>query len=634
MKRLPIVLALIAALALPDQAFAAAPKSGSACLKIGQTVTYKEVKYTCIKSGKRLVWGIGVAVKPAVGPSPSATPKPSATPIPTVQPTPTPSATPSVQPTPAPTATPTPSPTPKTSGLYAGSMPMPSRSIAVYSGGPGATASTASQSGPEIPAGLSAAPAGTNIKLWIYNPEIKSVALGAPGVFYQKSGGAWTFAGGNALEGTFYATWSQGTYTVDVVEPNGNSIKYSRGRYTVKVSASGAVSIDGLQPNAAGYFAVTAILNGRRDNEIKNFKPTSSCQLIDQTGSPNMSNGFPKATGRLTSNGTIRALIIPVDFTDVAGSGDPVKIYNEMAIGTADFYYKESSHRVRFDFTTLSNFVHLNVPTSTFNLGSYNGGDPGGFFKAGVEAADSLVDFSQFDVVYVLPPSTVQFNQIAYGPAFPQNVDGKDFISIDGQILNGSVGGADAWQSLAGAQWKWMAHETGHLFGLYDWYTQDNTNPYGPWDIMSLNWSTAAIELNAWNRYIQGWLSDSQIQCQVAQDLTSSGSEFTFETIGVDSQNAKSVMIKISDKKILVVEARSTAGLDKILDANSGVLVYSVDMSIATNKGMALTYPRTGAKSDLTNAPLKVGDSITAEGCVITVLSYDNDVAKVRISKK
>jgi hypothetical protein len=73
---------------------ATAPKAGSACKKAGQTITASGKKFTCVKSGKKLVWKKGVAVAAA---------KPTPAPV-----APTPTATPTV--TPTPTKTPEPKP--------------------------------------------------------------------------------------------------------------------------------------------------------------------------------------------------------------------------------------------------------------------------------------------------------------------------------------------------------------------------------------------------------------------------------------------------------------------------------------------------------------------------------------------
>jgi hypothetical protein len=66
-----IILASI--LALPN-AGAASVKSGATCTKAGVTSTVANVKFTCIKSGKKLIWNTGVAVVKPSTPTPAATP--------------------------------------------------------------------------------------------------------------------------------------------------------------------------------------------------------------------------------------------------------------------------------------------------------------------------------------------------------------------------------------------------------------------------------------------------------------------------------------------------------------------------------------------------------------------------------
>ena len=86
------------ALAAPVQA--ATPKAGAKCSKAGTTATAAGKKFTCVKSGKKLVWKKRVVIKK---PLPVATPTPSPSPSPSPEPTPTP--TPSATPTPSPTPT-------------------------------------------------------------------------------------------------------------------------------------------------------------------------------------------------------------------------------------------------------------------------------------------------------------------------------------------------------------------------------------------------------------------------------------------------------------------------------------------------------------------------------------------------
>ena len=86
-----IATALSLALLASTPAFSAV-KAGATCKKIGTTKVSKGKTYTCIKSGKKMVWNKGVAIK-------SATPTP--TPVSSISPTPTPVS--SISPTPTPT---------------------------------------------------------------------------------------------------------------------------------------------------------------------------------------------------------------------------------------------------------------------------------------------------------------------------------------------------------------------------------------------------------------------------------------------------------------------------------------------------------------------------------------------------
>jgi hypothetical protein len=70
-------------------------KPGTKCTKQGQTSTTAGIKYTCVKSGNKLVWNKGVTVKAAAKPEPNPVIKPvEPTPIATPKATPVPSATP------------------------------------------------------------------------------------------------------------------------------------------------------------------------------------------------------------------------------------------------------------------------------------------------------------------------------------------------------------------------------------------------------------------------------------------------------------------------------------------------------------------------------------------------------------
>jgi hypothetical protein len=89
------LLAIVLLLTLASPLHAATPKAGAKCSKAGATATVSGKKFTCIKSGTKLIWNKGVAVKAAVKPDVNPVLKPVA---PTSTPTPTPTATPTPTP--------------------------------------------------------------------------------------------------------------------------------------------------------------------------------------------------------------------------------------------------------------------------------------------------------------------------------------------------------------------------------------------------------------------------------------------------------------------------------------------------------------------------------------------------------
>ncbi len=89
-----LLVAIVAGSLLITNSAYGAVKQGSSCKKAGTTSTINGLKYTCVKSGKKLVWSKGVKVS-----TPAPTPTPTVTPSPTPTPTPTPTAEPIVLPT-------------------------------------------------------------------------------------------------------------------------------------------------------------------------------------------------------------------------------------------------------------------------------------------------------------------------------------------------------------------------------------------------------------------------------------------------------------------------------------------------------------------------------------------------------
>ena len=96
------------------------------CTRVGQSVIYRNQKFTCVKKSGKLVWGKGVPVPvKSASPSPSASPSTSATPKPSQSASPSASA-----------ASPTPSASPTNNQIkLASSSEIPTGTVKVFQAG-------------------------------------------------------------------------------------------------------------------------------------------------------------------------------------------------------------------------------------------------------------------------------------------------------------------------------------------------------------------------------------------------------------------------------------------------------------------------------------------------------------------
>ena len=70
---------MLMSLAITQTSFAATPKAGQKCTKLNTTQTYAGKKFTCIKSGSKLIWNKGAVIPKAASPKPSQSASPSPT---------------------------------------------------------------------------------------------------------------------------------------------------------------------------------------------------------------------------------------------------------------------------------------------------------------------------------------------------------------------------------------------------------------------------------------------------------------------------------------------------------------------------------------------------------------------------
>jgi hypothetical protein len=189
--------------------------------------------------------------------------------------------------------------------------------------------------------------------------------------------------------------------------------------------------------------------------------------------------------------------------------------------------------------------------------------------------------------------------------------------------------------------WAWMIHEIGHPMGLTGHFPI-NPQQFG---IMH-NQGGMGLGLNSWDSLILDWINESQVYCIDKSKV--SGEEITLVPVEREQTGVRSVMIKISDSKVLVIEShRPDTWSFRMPKAHYGVMAFLVDTTLNTdrrdeNDEFNAKLPKTAWNIKVDNVSTRMierldisttmllGETITIEGIKLALVrSADNDVVKI-----
>lgn len=251
-----------------------------------------------------------------------------------------------------------------------------------------------------------------------------------------------------------------------------------------------------------------------------------------------------------------------------------------------------------------------------------------------VAEVDSKIDFSGATMVVVVVPSGTPLDVIQQGPlgsirTSEGTIHGTSSVYPDTYVSKTYL----TYQGLAHPYW-WV-HEFYHLGIPLDDHYGDQKNDVkseyglGWWSLMT----PGGGDLLTWEKWLLGFITDSQINC-VSKDKTTTS---WIVPTSVKTNESKLTVIPLSNSKVIVMESIRAAGLYFKHPKNTwGVLTYVVDVTKEVHGlGMKLILPtyRNAAQGPffLAEAPLRNGESVTYEGVKITIVESGNfgDVVKV-----
>lgn len=367
---------------------------------------------------------------------------------------------------------------------------------------------------------------------------------------------------------------------------------------------------------------ITEILPKNINDSSKRVS-TETCKLkSDQLGA-----GFPRPSGFLPPDGTVSAVMLFVEFKDVKVTEDIQVEARSYYQEFTEFMKRQSGGRQTWEFVVPEMVFSIDKESKVYraDFSNPNFGNPDfrQYFQDAVRAADPYVDFSQFDVVYVIPPREIG-SSISYGPSFPR-LDSGYITSDEGSILAGATAGNDSRLGANSEPWVWLAHETGHLYGLQHPLNEKgltdvfgrSSGPNGSlelWDLMT--WMrTPSPDFWAWSRFWIGWLSDEQVYCTSMDSLTSGVQiHLMFSDREQVGEQISYVVIPLSETRAVALEARN-------LSREGRLLVQEIDVEKGEREGQIRVIPANQRTIEgWLDGSASVGEKLHYEGLVFEVI--------------
>ena len=352
-----------------------------------------------------------------------------------------------------------------------------------------------------------------------------------------------------------------------------------------------------------------------------------SCKLAKVVQEP-LTAGFPREASLMPSTGKVRNLFLFVDFPDNPSTSNTKKFADNYFATAKKFLEDQSYGKITLELTVSSKVFRINKNSASYKMFTDGQGDAPGLVQDALNAADSEIDFNNFDLVTVVPPADTK--NIKTSGAYTGG--GNAFKSKDRNFPSAIVIGGSKLSNFSkpGFGWSFYAHEFGHVLGITHPFKYIEGKPGPIWDLMG-NGGTSVPEFIGWHRFILNWLADEDIVCLSKE---SKGSfEQTLKPLNSKETGKKLLITPLSATQALAVEVRRQSTFDKLKPSETGVLVYLVDVTKGDDQGIItiITSKKTTKDTQILGS-LKPGEKVSYKGITIQVVSSNKLGDKIKVS--
>ncbi len=528
MKRTRLFLAFLLSLSLITAPTFAAVKAGAKCTKAGATSTTGGKKYTCIKSGNKLVWNKGVSIKAATKPDLNPVLKP-------VQPTPVPEPKP-IQPS-----------TPET--------PLPNE----YSQCPKLGLMVSNSTG---------------AKRCSWAGHANTTEEAAQRLVWR------------TFQVTKISTSQSNNYPTTPIE--NASCANSGDTFDV---TGGKLECRWVNGKKLQWIKINSVkksfINAKSPVSIDVCKLQMSASTADRTGrnAGGGQVGFPMVNtdkNRMQAYGTNEVLIVPVDFPDFQGGPElkaQLEYDKKWLVNWYDYF---SNGQSKFNVTVHESWMRLPKPRSEYPtdekskdaLASDSNKRQSLQAQNFIDEVTKFYDLRKFSTVYLFFPD----GNYAQGDLIVRN---QVFNIKEGQVNLNFFSWGRNLEGMESPKWAYYIHETLHDFNII------GHAPGNGWPLGNMtNQAGISQAMNPWEQFVLGWLPAEQIYCDDAATLKPV--TLSLSPLEREDKQTKIAVIKLSPTKAIVVESH---GIDKWSDFKAGgrefppgfysVMAYIVDLDKA-----------------------------------------------------
>lgn len=298
------------------------------------------------------------------------------------------------------------------------------------------------------------------------------------------------------------------------------------------------------------------------DNWETLSQPLETCQLQETENIAwESSKGFP--VKRLNSAlGNVRIAVIPVDFKNAPGEGSPNDLFSDDVQLMKDWAQYFSRGKMSYDIEfNAPNWIRAPKGAEWYTCNQCKGAKKELQSKEEaaqemVAAADELYDFTGVEMVYFIFPAKAEevHGTTAYGFNQPMVTDeGPITASVYGE-MGGVVGGRPDQVSV----YDHAIHELLHFQGFPGHGPSNWTGHFITVD----QWGPSKA-VTSWEAFKAGWFAEEEIICLESKSIEQEVF-ITMDSIDTFGPRKESVMIRLNEEEMIVIERREAGPFTKI----------------------------------------------------------------------